>query len=109
MLKYLVVIISFLSLNIVLSQNEIVTDKILVKGNCVMCKKRIESSLVIKGVTKVNWDIDSKFLTISYLPSKTNLDIIKKRIAKTGHDTKEHKTSDRTYSKLHNCCKYERE
>jgi copper chaperone CopZ len=95
--------------NSLFSQNDIKTEKIKVNGNCVMCKKRIESALVMKGVTNAIWDLDTKELTINYMPSKTNLTKIRKRIAKIGHDNEEFKADAKTYDKLHACCKYERE
>jgi periplasmic mercuric ion binding protein len=106
--KVFILILSFgISFNM-FAQKEIKTENIMVKGNCGMCKKRIESALIIKGVTNTYWNIDTKILTVSYLPTKTNIETIKRRIAKAGHDADTIKSNDITYNKLHTCCQYER-
>ena len=78
-----------------------------VKGNCAMCKARIEkASLKVKGVKYVNWDIPSKQLTLILDENKcTPLDV-KKAIAKVGHDTDSAQADDNTYNDLPPCCKY---
>jgi len=78
-----------------------------VKGNCAMCKARIEkASLKVKGVKYVNWDIPSKHLKLILDENKcTTLDI-KKAIALVGHDTDSAKTDDKTYNDLPPCCKF---
>jgi len=91
----------------VLAQNK--TEKFEVKGNCGMCKSRIEkAALSVDGVSKANWDKETNILAVTYKESKTNTDKIQLAIAKVGHDTPMHKASDDVYSKLPGCCKYDR-
>ena len=75
-------------------------------GNCEMCKERIEKAAKGKGVIKVNWDIDTKLLTLSVNGSVFNPDKIHHRIAEAGHDTEKEKASDNTYNELPECCHY---
>ncbi len=84
-------------------------QKIDVKGNCEMCKKRIEkAALSVKGVRSASWSTDEKKLDIYLNPKKTNLDAVEKAVAKTGHDTQNIKAEDNNYKNLHSCCQYER-
>ncbi|MEP7321317.1 MAG: heavy-metal-associated domain-containing protein [Saprospiraceae bacterium] len=85
-----------------------VTSSFKVNGNCGMCKKKIETSLRVKGVKKVNWDMKSHELSITYSPDKITLDEIHLRIAAVGYDTDKVKASDEAYAKLDDCCKYDR-
>jgi copper chaperone CopZ len=85
-----------------------ITSTFKVNGNCGMCKKKIETSLRVKGVKKVDWDIKTHDLSITYNPDKITLDEIHLRIASVGYDTDKVKASDASYAKLDECCKYER-
>lgn len=81
-----------------------------VKGNCGMCKKRIESAaLAIQGVSNAIWNVDTKLLDLDIDLSKTDLTKVSKTIALAGHDTAHHKASEQTYANLHGCCQYERD
>jgi copper chaperone CopZ len=82
------------------------TETIKVSGNCGMCKARIEKAAKIDGVTKVEWNKESKMLAATFDPAKTNIDEIGKKVAAAGHDTEKVKADDKTYSKLPGCCKY---
>lgn len=80
-----------------------------VTGNCIMCKKRIEKSVLIsKGVKYASWDIPSNQLTLIYNPNKNSLDSIQKSISNVGHDTDLFRASDEFYNELPICCLYER-
>lgn len=102
----LLVIILFSSMTIQAKEK---TTEFLVNGKCEMCKKRIEmAALSVAGVTKANWNVDTKTAVVTYDDSKTNLKGIHTAIAKVGHDTKMHKASDEAYNALPGCCKYDR-
>jgi copper chaperone CopZ len=84
--------------------------RFVVKGNCEMCKERIEkAALLTKGVKYANWNIDSKEFNCIYNENKVTVTDIKKAIAKVGHDTEEIKATDEAYKALHDCCQYDRE
>ena len=86
------------------------TESFLVNGNCGMCEKRIEkAALGVDGVSKADWDKESKKLKIVYDESKTNTDKVEIAVAAVGHDTKMHKAKDEVYNKLPGCCKYNRD
>lgn len=82
------------------------TEKTKVWGNCESCKARIEKTLKIDAIFKVEWNIDSKILTVTYDTKKTSLDEIEKKVAAVGHDTEKYKADDKVYAKLPDCCKY---
>lgn len=82
------------------------TESIKVQGNCGMCKTRIEKAAKIEGVTKAEWNKDTKVLTLVYNPSKVKSDDVQKNIAAVGHDTEKFKADSKTYDKLPGCCKY---
>ena len=85
------------------------TEKFKVKGNCGMCEKRIEkAALSVDGVSKADWDKETKKLAVVFDEGKTNIDKIEVAVAKVGHDTPKHKASNEVYSKLPGCCKYDR-
>lgn len=85
------------------------TEKIKVSGNCGMCEKRIEKTVnAIDGVSKADWNKETKMLEVTFDDAKTTTDKIEVAIAKVGHDTPNHKASTEVYDKLPGCCKYDR-
>lgn len=80
-----------------------------VKGNCDMCKKRIEKAAFgIKGVKSAEWHADDQTLHVIIDENKTSTKAICESVAKVGHDTGEVRATDEDYATLHNCCVYER-
>lgn len=77
-------------------------------GNCGMCKKTIETSLKQEGITKAEWDKDSKMMEVVYDPKKISIEQIHASIAGVGYDTEQQRGSDSAYANLHECCRYER-
>ena len=97
----------FLSLSLTALAQEVKTEKFKVFGNCGMCESRIESAITgLEGVTKAEWDKETKMAEVSFDESKVKLDDIHKAIAKVGHDTEKEKASDEVYNGLAGCCKY---
>ena len=85
------------------------TEKFEVNGNCGMCKTRIEKAAKsVDGVSKANWNDETKMIEVVYDDSKTNADKVETAIAKVGHDTPNHKATDEAYKSLPGCCKYDR-
>ena len=88
-------------------KKKVVTEKFKISGNCEQCKARIEKAAYkMKGVKDVNWDADSKMLTVIYNSQKVTLSQIKSEIVKAGHDAGDMKATDSSYSSLPDCCKY---
>jgi copper chaperone CopZ len=84
------------------------TETFKVSGNCNMCKARIEKTVIAEGVTKASWDSKTQMLTVSFDPSKTNIDAFSKKLASVGHDTEKYKATDEVYANLPGCCHYDR-
>lgn len=85
------------------------TEKIEVKGNCGMCEKRIEkAAMSVDGVSKADWNKETKKMEVTYDDTKTNTDKIEVAVAKVGHDTPHHKAKKEVYDALPGCCHYER-
>ena len=81
-----------------------------VKGNCDMCKKRIEKAAFgVKGVKSAEWHSDDQTLHLIIDENKTTALKVQESVAKAGHDTKEVKAEKDTYDNLHGCCQYDRE
>lgn len=84
------------------------TKTVKVYGNCGMCESTIETAGNQKGISKVDWDKNSKMATLTYDAEKTNQDAILKRIALSGYDSDNFLAPDATYAALPACCQYER-
>ena len=85
------------------------SEKFLVNGKCEMCEKRIEmAALSVDGVSKADWNKETKMMEVTLNDSKTDVHKVEMAIAKVGHDTKMHKANDETYNELPSCCKYDR-
>ena len=79
----------------------------VVKGNCKMCKKRIEkAALSLKGVKMATWDIPSNMIDLIYDDKKLELSDVHNKIASVGHDTDKVKASEDVYDELPMCCQY---
>ena len=85
-----------------------VSDSIIVNGNCGMCKKTIEKSAKAAGATMAFWDRKAKVLKVDFDPAKTNNETIQKAVAASGYDTEKFMAPDSAYSKLEDCCQYDR-
>jgi periplasmic mercuric ion binding protein len=85
------------------------TEKFEAKGNCGMCKTRIEKAAKsVTGVSKAEWNQETHVLEVVFDDTKADLTKIETAIAKVGHDTPLAKAADDVYSKLPGCCKYDR-
>lgn len=84
------------------------TETVKIYGNCEMCEKTIEKAGNLKQIAKVDWDTDSKMAILTYDSLKTNTDEILKRIALAGYDSDTFLAPNDTYSKLPECCQYDR-
>lgn len=84
------------------------TDTIKIYGNCGMCEKTIEKAGNLTKIAKVDWDTDTKMATLTYDSQKTNPDEILKRIALAGYDSDKFLAPSDVYSKLPECCQYDR-
>lgn len=76
-----------------------------VRGNCGMCKERIETAVMhVDGVKAADWNVDSKLLNVTYDSSKTTVKSLNKAVAEVGHETKLEISPKDTHDKLPMCC-----
>lgn len=112
-MRYLVIILmSFLTISAQAQEkkNKNAKHQIEVKGNCEMCKKRIEKTAFdVRGVKSANWDLGEKQLSLIIDERRTSINEVEEAIADSGHDTENVKTTEDNYANLHFCCKYDRE
>ncbi|PTT35971.1 TonB-dependent receptor [Chryseobacterium sp. HMWF028] len=78
-----------------------------VKGNCEMCKTRIESAAKKAGAKSAVYSIDLQTLTLE--ADKVSPNDILKKVADAGHDNEKFKASDTIYEGLPGCCHYDRD
>jgi outer membrane receptor for ferrienterochelin and colicins len=78
-----------------------------VKGNCEMCKTRIENAAKKAGAKTAVYSIDLQILTIE--TDSVSPDEILKKVAEEGHDNEKFKASNKTYEGLPGCCHYDRD
>ncbi|MCS7074703.1 MAG: cation transporter, partial [Bacteroidia bacterium] len=77
-----------------------------VRGNCDMCKKRIESTLkLVPGVVSANWNVETKIATVSFDSTVTNQENLQKQVAMAGHESGKFTHDPKNYNELPDCCK----
>lgn len=109
---FLLVLIALFSVTIQAQEKKDKNAKreIAVKGNCEMCKKRIEKAAYsVPGVKSAVWSPESQELVLIVNEQKSEIGEIEKAVAKAGHDTNNVKATDEAYGKLHECCSYDRD
>ena len=81
------------------------TIQIKTSSQCEECKAKIEHALTFeKGVKKVNLDVKTKIVTVSYNPGKTTAEKVRKAITKVGYDADDMPADVKAYNKLSKCC-----
>ncbi|MCD1119065.1 TonB-dependent receptor domain-containing protein [Chryseobacterium turcicum] len=103
-----VILGAFLLFTTFISAQNLSKNQFLVKGNCEMCKERIETAAKKAGAKKAQYSLDTQTLTLETTEKASPEDILKK-VAEAGHDNEKFKASDETYQKLPGCCLYERD
>jgi len=79
-----------------------------VRGNCTMCKSTIETAAnSVVGVKKSIWNIDKKYIEVTYDDSKINELDIHNAIASSGYDTEKVTGDLSAYKNLPECCQYD--
>lgn len=81
-------------------------NSFIVRGNCEMCKERIEETAMgIAGVKKAVWDVESKEMVIEFDSTKVDLKNIHTALAKAGHGTGLQEATDAANETLPPCCR----
>lgn len=91
--------------NIVQTESKV---SFFVKGNCDMCKARIEKASKDAGAKTAEWVAADQKVYLEFDPEKTSTDVILQKIADAGHDNEQYKAKDATYKKLPACCRFDR-
>ena len=75
---------------------------------CESCSGNIYKSMTeVEGVTDVKINQEENTIAVTYKPTKTNPEAIKKAISNSGFDADEVKATPEAYAKLDGCCKAE--
>jgi copper chaperone CopZ len=80
----------------------------MVYGNCDQCKATIEKAGKINGVSSIDWNEDSKLLSLKMDTSVVSVDAVLKSIAASGYDNELYEAGEQAYSNLPDCCQYDR-
>lgn len=100
--------VAFLGISSGFAQDGKKEEQVQIKTSavCKMCKSTIEKQLSFeKGVKTSNLDVDSKIVTVTYNPKKTDVNRIKKAITESGYDADEVLAQEKAYNNLDPCCK----
>ncbi len=106
LLRSILIITLFLTQTI--AAQTITESTFKVKGECGMCKDRIETTAKNAGATSANWNAATQTLSVKYDPSTVTGDTLLKKIADVGHDNEKYSAPDTVYKNLPGCCLYER-
>jgi len=90
------------------SQTATRVESYFVKGNCSMCKSRIEKAAKNSGAKHAEWIAEEQKLYVEFDPNKTSEDSILQKIANYGHDNEKYKAKNAVYNNLPGCCLYDR-
>lgn len=103
----LVVIYIILISNPTIAQKSKTVDlEIKTSAQCSMCKETIEKAMAFeKGVVKYDLVVETKILKVTYKPSKTTPEKIRKAVSSVGYDADDVPADPIAYQKLSDCCK----
>lgn len=107
-IKSIFILVITLSTTTLFAKGQMDTLRFEVKGNCEMCKERIENAIDVGGVKYANWNVGTKIIEVVYDSAKISEVKIHSLIAKAGHDTSMKKAKDSVYNELPGCCQYDR-
>jgi periplasmic mercuric ion binding protein len=93
--------------NQVVAQNPKTADlEIKTSAQCNMCKETIEKAMAFeKGVVKYELVVETKILKVTYKPSKTSPETIRKAVSAAGYDADDVAADPKAYKNLSDCCK----
>lgn len=108
MKKYLVILIGMMLMTNTFAQekkSKLETVVIQTSAECGDCKDRIEEALnYTKGVKFAELDLETKKVTVKFVPSKITLQQVKEKISSIGYDADEVKAVPEAVQKLPACC-----
>ncbi|MFZ4542446.1 MAG: TonB-dependent receptor domain-containing protein [Saprospiraceae bacterium] len=80
-----------------------------VKGDCGMCKTRIEKTALETGAIEAIWSSEIHILQVKFDEKSISREDIQAAIAKAGHDAGIFRADNKTYEALPACCHYKRD
>ncbi len=87
-------------------QKNVETVEFFVRGNCGMCRERIENALSkVEGIQKGTWDVETSKATVSYDKSVATQEDFHVAVANVGHRTETKDAEEGAYADLPPCCK----
>jgi copper chaperone CopZ len=102
-----IILISF-SFSMLSCSSKTKMKEFYVRGNCEMCKERLETSLKSeKGIELLNYKIDQQTLVVKFDTTMISQDLIEKKCADLGHGTHNHPMNEAANEALPECCKAE--
>lgn len=107
-LKY-IMLMGFFFISTGFSAQTLTEKSFSVKGNCTMCKARIETAAKNAGAKTADWSVETHQLKVIFDETNTTVDKILQEIATVGHDNEKFKAEDSVYQNLPSCCHYPRE
>src|SRR6478735_8952670 len=76
-----------------------------VRGNCEMCKERIEKTVrALPGIGQATWDVESGMLKVTYDSATVKESAIQEAVAGAGHATKTVPMNQKAHDALPECC-----
>ncbi len=75
-------------------------------AKCATCKKTLSAALErVNGVIFTEIDLTKKLVSVKFISSVTNTDIIKKTISDAGYDADDLRRNKSAYENLPDCCR----
>ncbi|MFH1120396.1 MAG: cation transporter [Bacteroidota bacterium] len=94
-------------INVIIAQTPKTAEmEIKTSAQCGMCKETIEKAMAFeRGVIKSELVVKTKILRVTYKPSKTSPEALRKAVSEAGYDADEVKADPKAYKNLPDCCK----
>ncbi len=102
-----ILILAFLFLGCAKQNREVSSSVIRTPSMvCGTCAKTIEAAVKrLDGIEAVHADVQSKTVSVRFVPSKVNLESLERAITSAGYDANDKKRDPDAYEKLDKCCK----
>ena len=107
MKRLIIAILSILTINAWAQKEtvEILTSASCFEGSC--CKERIEEEMQFtRGVTAVDFDIESQVLIVTFKTKKTDANKLRKVISLLGYNADDVNANRKAHDNLPSCCQH---
>ncbi|MFA6233893.1 MAG: hypothetical protein WC824_06865 [Bacteroidota bacterium] len=93
--------------NLLAEDGTLSSVEVHIRGNCEMCKARIETvASAQENVRSALWNPETELLTVFYAEAAPDIDALKNALAEAGHDSDSYTAADEIYNELPECCHY---